>query len=123
MLDEFDKELERRDHRFDRYAHDICIYLKGERADQRVLESASTLSNDLLKFEVNQHKKCRVAPATKRGYLCGALGRTRTCGLLIRSGRVSGPVDLRWSPSALTYGVCSVGFVIRSLRTPSDLHP
>ena len=33
--DEFGKELERRDHRFDRYADDICIYLKGERADQR----------------------------------------------------------------------------------------
>ena len=79
--DEFGKELERRDHRFDRYADDICIYLKSERADQRVLESASTLSDDLLKFNVN-HKKCRVAPATKRGYLCGALGRTPTCDLL-----------------------------------------
>ena len=70
-LDEFGKELERRDHRFVRYADDICIYLKGERADQRVLESASTLSDDWLKFEVKHHKKCRVAPATKRGYLCG----------------------------------------------------
>ena len=69
--DEFGKELERRDHRFDRDADDICIYLKGERADQRVLESASTLSHDWLKFEVKHHKKCRVAPATKRGYLCG----------------------------------------------------
>ena len=65
-LDEFDKELERRDHRFVRYADDICIYLKGERADQRALESASTLSDDLLKFEVD-HKKCRVAPGTKGG--------------------------------------------------------
>src|SRR5215207_3023657 len=91
MLDEeFGKELERRDHRFVRYADDICIYLKSERADQRVLESASTLSDDLLKFEVDHHKKCRVAPATKRGYLCGALGRTRTCDLLIRSHSPSG---------------------------------
>jgi RNA-directed DNA polymerase len=79
--DEFGKELERRDHRFDRYADDICIYLKGERADQRVLESVSTLSDDRLKFNVN-HKKCRVALATNRGYLCGVLGRTRTCDLL-----------------------------------------
>ena len=77
MLDEFGKELERRDHRFDRYADDICIYLKSERADQQVLKSASTLSDDL-KFEVDHHKKRRVAPATKRGYLCGALGRTPT---------------------------------------------
>ena len=67
--DEFGKELERRDHRFDRYADDICIYLKSERADQRVLESVSTLSDDRLKFEVNHHKKCRVALATKRGLL------------------------------------------------------
>ena len=57
MLDEFDKELERRDHRFDRYAHDICIYLKGERADQRVLESVEALSEHHLKFKVNHHKK------------------------------------------------------------------
>ena len=83
--DEFGKELERRDHRFDRYADDICIYLKGERADQRVLESASTLSEHLLKFGVNHHKNCRVASGSKRGYLRGALGRTRTCDLLIRS--------------------------------------
>ena len=69
MLDEFGKELERRDHRFVRYADDICIYLKSERADQRVLESASTLSEHRLKFEVNHHKKCRVAPATKQGLL------------------------------------------------------
>ena len=80
--DEFGKELERRDHRFDRYADDICIYLKGERADQRVLESASTPSDDRLKFKVKHHKNCRVAPPTGRGYLCGVLGRTRTCDLL-----------------------------------------
>ena len=33
-------------------------------------------------LKVKHHKKCRVALATKRGYLCGALGRTRTCDLL-----------------------------------------
>jgi hypothetical protein len=93
-LDEFGKELERRYHRFDRYADDICIYPKSERADQRVLESVSTLWEHLLKFEVNHHKKCRVAPATKRGYLCGALGRTRTCDLLIRSDGSAVP----WTP-------------------------
>ena len=57
MLDEFGKELESRDHRFDRYADDICIYLKDERADQRVLESVEALSEHHLKFEVNHHKK------------------------------------------------------------------
>lgn len=56
MLDEFGKELERRDHRFDRYADDICIYLKSERVDQRVLESVSTLSDDRLKLNVNRYE-------------------------------------------------------------------
>ena len=66
--DEFGKELERRDHRFVRYADDICIYyLKSERADQRVLKSASTLSEHLLKFEFNHHKKCRVALRPSEG--------------------------------------------------------
>src|ERR671918_757175 len=52
-----------------------------------------------------------------------APGRTRTCDLLIRSDRVSGLVDPRWSRSAPVYGVCSGGDVIRSLRTPMNLHP
>src|ERR1019366_7100865 len=38
VLDEFDRELERRGHRFVRYADDSNIYVRSERAGQRVME-------------------------------------------------------------------------------------
>jgi RNA-directed DNA polymerase len=41
VLDELDKELERRGHRFVRYADDIAIYVKSRRAGQRVLKSVT----------------------------------------------------------------------------------
>lgn len=68
MLDELDKELEERGHRFVRYADDIRIYLKSERAAQRVLKSASALVERRLKLKVNRQKS-RVAPASKEGFL------------------------------------------------------
>jgi retron-type reverse transcriptase len=40
MLDDFDKELEKRGLRFARYADDCNIYVKSEKAGQRVMESA-----------------------------------------------------------------------------------
>ena len=39
MLDELDKELEKRNHHFVRYADDICIFVNSERGAERVLES------------------------------------------------------------------------------------
>src|SRR6202023_2236197 len=39
VLDELDQELERRGHRFVRYADDCNIYVRSERAGQRVMES------------------------------------------------------------------------------------
>src|SRR5215475_7109470 len=39
LLDRLDRELERRGHRFVRYADDANIYVKSERAGQRVMES------------------------------------------------------------------------------------
>ena len=41
LLDRFDKELERRGHRFVRYADDSNIYVKSVRAGQRVLASVT----------------------------------------------------------------------------------
>src|SRR6186713_2320379 len=41
VLDELDRELERRGHRFVRYADDCNIYVRSERAGQRVMESIS----------------------------------------------------------------------------------
>jgi RNA-directed DNA polymerase len=56
VLDEFDRELERRDHRFVRYADDCNIYVRSARAGQRVRASISILITRKLKLKVNQSK-------------------------------------------------------------------
>lgn len=56
LLDLLDKELERRGHRFVRYADDICVFVKSKRAAGRVLESVSSYLEKELKLTVNQAK-------------------------------------------------------------------
>ncbi|HZK52129.1 MAG TPA: group II intron reverse transcriptase/maturase [Actinomycetota bacterium] len=68
MLDDLDKELERRGHSSVRYADDIRIYVRSERAGLRVLDSITSFIERKLKLRVNAHKSA-VAPATKRGLL------------------------------------------------------
>src|ERR1700745_961998 len=54
VLDELDRELERRGHRFVRYADDSNIYVGSERAGQRVMESVTHFITHRLKLKVNQ---------------------------------------------------------------------
>ena len=68
MLDDLDRELERRGHRFVRYADDICIYVASERAGGRVLDGISRFIEQRLKLKVNLDKSA-VAAATTRGLL------------------------------------------------------
>ena len=68
MLDDFDKELERRGHRFVRYADDIRIYVGSERAGGRVFNAAEQFIEGRLKLKVNA-KKSGVVPSTKQGLL------------------------------------------------------
>ncbi|NQD59768.1 group II intron reverse transcriptase/maturase, partial [Pseudomonas sp. CM25] len=68
LLDELDRELERRGHRFVRYADDANIYVRSPRAGERVLASVERFLNQRLKLTVNQ-KKSRVARAWKCDYL------------------------------------------------------
>ena len=68
MLDELDKELERRGHKFCRYADDQNVYVKTERAGLRVLESIKKFLWDELKLKINVEKSA-VAPAWKRKFL------------------------------------------------------
>lgn len=68
MLDDLDKELERRGHQFVRYADDIRIYVASERAGQRVLDGVSSFIERRLKLQVNAAKSA-VAQATRRGLL------------------------------------------------------
>jgi RNA-directed DNA polymerase len=56
VLDELDRELERRGHRFVRYADDCNIYVRSERASRRVMESISNFITGKLKLKVNQSK-------------------------------------------------------------------
>jgi len=55
-LTELDKELEKRGHRFVRYADDCNIYLKSERAAKRVLTSVGRFLKNKLKLKVNEGK-------------------------------------------------------------------
>lgn len=68
MLDELDKELERRGHRFCRYADDCNIYVKSEEAGKRVLQSVTGFLWRRLKLKVNP-KKSAVAKPSKRKFL------------------------------------------------------
>ncbi|MGB5955004.1 group II intron reverse transcriptase/maturase [Pseudomonas sp.] len=68
LLDELDRELERRGHRFVRYADDANIYVRSPRAGERVLTSVERFLNQRLKLTVSQ-KKSRVARAWKCDYL------------------------------------------------------
>jgi group II intron reverse transcriptase/maturase len=68
MLDDLDAELERRGHRFVRYADDLRVYVTSERAGQRVMQSITTFIEQRLKLRVNRHKSA-VARAASRPLL------------------------------------------------------
>lgn len=68
LLDELDKELERRGHRFCRYADDANIYVKSKRAGERVFASIEEFLNKRLKLRVNREKSA-VACYHERGFL------------------------------------------------------
>ena len=68
MLDDLDWELDKRAHRFVRYADDGRIYVRSKRAGQRVLESVTHYVEQRLKLRVHRQKSA-VAPAIERPLL------------------------------------------------------
>jgi RNA-directed DNA polymerase len=68
MLDDLDKELEKRGHKFVRYADDCNIYVRTPRAGERVLEGVKQFLEKKLKLKVNP-KKSKVEKATKAKFL------------------------------------------------------
>jgi RNA-directed DNA polymerase len=66
VLDELDRELERRRHRFVRYADDSNIYLRSERAGQRVMESVTRFITQKLKLKVNETKSAVARPQERK---------------------------------------------------------
>jgi len=66
MLDELDKELEKRGHKFCRYADDCNIYVKSKRAGERVMQSVSEYLEKKLKLKVNQEKSSVDKPQRRK---------------------------------------------------------
>ena len=87
LLNELDKELERRGHRFIRYADDCSVFLGSQRAAQRVLASITRFLENKLLLEVNEKKTkiCRPVKFTLLGhgfvstYKKGEKGKYRLC--------------------------------------------
>ena len=66
LLDELDKELESRGHVFCRYADDCNIYVKTERAGQRVMESVTRFLETKLRLRVNRAKSAVARPSERK---------------------------------------------------------
>lgn len=71
VLDELDKELEKRGHKFVRYADDFLIYCRSRKAAERVKESITRFITGKLKLKVNEEKS-----AVSRPWLVKFLGFT-----------------------------------------------
>ena len=87
VLDELDRELERRGLRFSRYADDCNIYVRSRRAGERVMESLRRFITRKLKLRVNQQKSA-VAQPWERKFLGFSFTR-------------SGPPRRRLAPKAV----------------------
>jgi retron-type reverse transcriptase len=63
MLDDLDRELFKRGHRFVRYADDVRVFARSERAAHRVLDSVTAVVEQRLKLKVNRGTS-KVVPAS-----------------------------------------------------------
>ncbi len=68
LLDELDRELGKRGHRFVRYADDVNVYIRSEAAGQRVMASLECFLDRRLRLKVNRAKSA-VARPWKRKFL------------------------------------------------------
>jgi RNA-directed DNA polymerase len=66
VLDEFDRELERRGLRFARYADDCNIYVRSRRAGERVMKSLTRFIASKLKLRVNEQKSAVARPGDRK---------------------------------------------------------
>jgi RNA-directed DNA polymerase len=76
LLDDLDKELERRGHRFARYADDLIILVKSKRAGERVMASIRHYLEKVLKVKVNEEKS-RVVRAEEGCFLAFTFTKKR----------------------------------------------
>jgi len=80
LLDDLDKELERRGHRFCRYADDCNIYVRSQAAGERVMASVTAFLEGRLRLKVNKGKSA-VAPVGERQFLGHRLGKRGNLGI------------------------------------------
>ena len=66
VLDDLDKELARRGHRFCRYADDCNIYVRSHRAGERVMASVSRFLTQKLRLKVNEAKSAVAQPEERK---------------------------------------------------------
>jgi RNA-directed DNA polymerase len=66
MLDDLDKELTRRGHRFCRYADDCNVYVRSHRAGERVMASVSRFLTTKLRLTVNETKSAVARPEERK---------------------------------------------------------
>ncbi len=66
MLDELDKELEKRGHKSCRYADDCNIYVKSRKAGERVMESITRYIEEVLKLKINRNKSAVDKPGRRK---------------------------------------------------------
>jgi RNA-directed DNA polymerase len=84
LLDDLDKELERRGHRFCRYADDCNIYVQSKAAGERVMASVTRFLEDALRLRVNREKSA-VAHIEERKFLGHRLLRGGKLGIAPKS--------------------------------------
>jgi RNA-directed DNA polymerase len=80
LLDDLDKELESRGHRFCRYADDCNIYVRSQAAGERVMASVTAFLEGRLRLKVNQSKSA-VAPVGERQFLGHRLNKQGGLGI------------------------------------------
>ena len=68
VLDELDKELEKRGHQFCRYADDCNIYVRTQKSGERVMQSIGKFIEDRLKLKINREKS-KVVPSGETKFL------------------------------------------------------
>src|ERR1700746_3274922 len=66
VLDDLDKELTQRGHRFCRYADDCNIYVRSRRAGERVMASVSRFLTKKLRLKVNEAKSAVARPEERK---------------------------------------------------------
>ncbi|MFM9067854.1 MAG: group II intron reverse transcriptase/maturase [Planctomycetota bacterium] len=95
VLDEFDQELKRRGLRFVRYADDCNIFVRSERAGQRVMSAVRRFLEERLRLQVNEEKS-KVALPEEIHFLGFTLGTTSSGRVMVQiSARTKDRIDTR----------------------------